>query len=235
MDSVLPPPSRPVTVLVTDDDLVFRQLLAAFLEDDDAIEVTGQAIDGADALRQYRALRPDLVLMDIHMPVKDGIDATRALLDHDPDACVLALTVMADVETVAAMLRAGARGYLLKDTTPASLREHIHTVVNGGGALSPAVARALVQSIKHSTDRHDQRRPPLSAAERPTAAEMDVLNHLARGLSNADIGSALFIAEGTVRARLQSLSQRWGIRGRVPLLVRACELGLVRLPSDQGW
>jgi len=219
--------TAPVRVLIVDDDDEFRFLLVKFLDLADDLEVVGDVSAGADVVEACEELRPEVVLMDIHMPDVDGIEATTRLTKAHPEIVVLALTVMADPATVARMLRAGARGYLLKSTNPSELAAHVRAVRAGGGALSPSVAAALIDDLR--------RRPEPSAATSlppPSAAEQQVLDGLARGLTNARMAEDLGISPSAVKARLESLSRKWEISGRTRLLMAGVQAGYVTPPEQ---
>ncbi|WP_168583340.1 response regulator transcription factor [Gephyromycinifex aptenodytis] len=222
-------PTAPVRVLVVDDDDEFRFLLVKFLDLADDLEVVGEVSAGAHVVPACEELRPEVVLMDIHMPDVDGIEATTRLTKTHPEIVVLALTVMADPATIARMLRAGARGYLLKSTNPSELAAHVRAVRAGGGALSPSVAAALINDVR--------RRPAPSAATslpRPSEAEQQVLDGLARGLTNARMAEELSISTSAVKARLESLSRKWEISGRTRLLMAGVQSGYVLPPPAAG-
>ena len=219
--------TAPVRVLIVDDDDEFRFLLVKFLDLADDLEVVGEVSAGAEVARACEELRPEVVLMDIHMPEVDGVEATTRLTKAHPEIAVLALTFLADPATIARMLRAGARGYLLKSTNPSELAAHVRAVRAGGGALSPSVAAALIDDVR--------RRPDPTAATslpRPSEAEQQVLDGVARGLTNARIAEELSISASAVKARLESLSRRWQISGRTRLLMAGVQAGYV-LPPEQ--
>ena len=209
-------------VLLVDDEEPIRTLLTTYLGGQDGVRVVGTAAGGEEGVAAYAELRPDVVLMDLRMPGMNGVEATARIVELDPDACVLALTVMADPESIARMLHAGARGYLLKGTPPEDLPAHVRTVTNGGGVLSPQVAAALISQVRSGSGTGFRPDPPEAA---PTGGERDVLTHLARGESNEAIATALAISTGTVKARLLAMSRRWGVSGRAQILRHARRQG----------
>lgn len=220
-----PHSASPLRVLIVDDEAPFRRLLSAFLATADDIDVVGEAVDGHEAITRCAELQPDVVLMDIQMPGCGGVEATTLITRAQPEVCVLALTVMGDAATIVAMLRAGARGYLMKDTTPAQLAEHVRAVAHGGGALSPAVAAALISDVVARPARPS---PVVEAApDELTPGELEVVQQLALGKSNAEIASSIFVSQGTVKARLLSMSRKWQVSGRARILIAAAEKGLL--------
>jgi DNA-binding NarL/FixJ family response regulator len=216
----------PVRVLLADDQALFREALATLLEVRPEIEVVGEAANGAEALDRVAALRPDVVLMDLHMPVLDGIAATRRVRVEHPDVQVLALTTFDDDEDVFAALRAGAVGYLLKDVSSDRLVEALVAAACGESVLQPSVAAKLVARFARMTDEHAAPRPqplvvPLSDRE------LDVLRLLADGSSNREIATALFLAEGTVKNHVTNVLGKLGARDRTQAALRAKALGLI--------
>jgi DNA-binding NarL/FixJ family response regulator len=216
----------PVRVLIVDDQALFREALATLLEVRPEIRVVGEAANGADALDWVAALRPDVVLMDLHMPVLDGIGATRRVRVEHPDVQVLALTTFDDDEDVFAALRAGAVGYLLKDVSSDRLVEALLAARRGESVLQPSVAAKVVARFARMTDGEAAPRPqplvvPLSERE------LEVLRLLAEGSSNREIASALFLAEGTVKNHVTNLLGKLGARDRTQAALRGKALGLI--------
>ncbi|MFI5960505.1 response regulator [Cryptosporangium sp. NPDC051539] len=192
-----------VRVLLVDDHALVRAGLAALLEDADGIEVVGQADDGVRAIEQATDLHPDVVLMDLSMPVLDGVDATRRLLAELPGSIVLVLTSSTGRGRVRDALAAGATGYLLKDADPRDLIAGIHAAARGDAPLDPRVARALLPGGS-TPDPADQLSP----------REREVLRLVARGLANKQIGRALGITERTVKVHLGNAFKRIGVSDR---------------------
>jgi DNA-binding NarL/FixJ family response regulator len=218
--------TMPVRVLIVDDQALFREALATLLEVRPEIRVVGEAANGADALDRVAALRPDVVLMDLHMPVLDGIGATRRVRVEHPDVQVLALTTFDDDEDVFAALRAGAVGYLLKDVSSDRLVEALLAARRGESVLQPSVAAKVVARFARMTDGEAAPRPqPLVVpiSER----ELEVLRLLAEGSSNREIASALFLAEGTVKNHVTNLLGKLGVRDRTQAALRGKALGLI--------
>jgi len=217
----------PVRVLLVDDQALFREALATLLEVRPEIEVVGEAGDGDAALRQAAVLEPDVVLMDLHMPVLDGIAATRRLRVEQPGVRVLALTTFDDDEDVFSALRAGAVGYLLKDVSSDRLVEALLAAANGESVLQPSVAAKVVARFARMTD-DDETAPRAQPLVVPLSdRELEVLRLLADGSSNREIASALFLAEGTVKNHVTNVLAKLGARDRTQAALRARALGLL--------
>ena len=214
-----------IRVLVVDDQLMVRAGIAAIVGAEDDLEVVGEAADGESALVLAARLRPDVVLMDIRMPGMDGLTAT-ARLTAGPGPRVLVLTTFHQDAYVFAALRAGASGFVLKDTRPADLLAAIRLVAGGEALLSPAVTRRLIEAFAAGTVIAPPGPDPRAAGLTPR--EREVLAHIATGLSNAEIGAALGIATGTVKAHVYALLAKLGVRDRVQATIAAYDLGLVR-------
>ena len=216
----------PVRVLLVDDQALFREALATLLEVRPEIEVVGEAGDGATALDRVAETRPDVVLMDLHMPVLDGTAATRRLRVEHPEVRVLALTTFDDDEDVFAALRAGAVGYLLKDVSGDRLVEALLAAARGESVLQPSVAAKVVARFAQL--------PADDAASRPqplvvplSERELEVLRLLAEGSSNREIAAALFLAEGTVKNHVTNVLAKLGARDRTQAALRARALQLI--------
>ncbi|HEX5997160.1 MAG TPA: response regulator transcription factor [Jiangellales bacterium] len=216
----------PVRLLLADDQSLFREALATLLSVRDDIEVVGEAANGDEVLRRAADLRPDVVLMDLRMPVLDGIAATRRLRVEQPHVRVIALTTFDDDEDVFAALRAGAVGYLLKDVSSARLVEAVLAASRDESVLAPSVAAKVVARFARLPADDAQPRPqplvvPLSERE------LEVVRLLAEGLSNREIAGALFLAEGTVKNHVTNVLGKLGARDRTQAAVRARALGLL--------
>jgi len=215
-----------VRVLLVDDQALFREALATLLSVRDDIAVVGEAGDGDEALRLIAECGPDVVLMDLRMPVLDGIAATRRITTDHPGVRVIALTTFDDDGDVFAALRAGAVGYLLKDVSSARLVEAVHAAARGESVLQPSVAAKVVARFA--------RLPADDAAPRPqplvvplSERELDVVRLLADGRSNREIAAALFLAEGTVKNHVTSVLAKLGARDRTQAALRARALDLL--------
>jgi DNA-binding NarL/FixJ family response regulator len=215
-----------VRVLIVDDQALFREALATLLEVQPEIDVVGEAADGAQAVGLCAELCPDVVLMDLRMPVLDGIAATARLRAEQPGVRVLALTTFDDDAAVFAAVRAGAVGYLLKDVSSARLVEALIAARRGESVLQPSVAAKLMAKVAQMPAEVPQPRPqplvtPLSNRE------LQVVRLLAAGHSNREIAKALFLAEGTVKNFVTSVLSKLHVRDRTQAALRARELGLL--------
>jgi DNA-binding NarL/FixJ family response regulator len=215
----------PVRVLLVDDQALFREALGTLLSVRDDIEVVGEAADGQQALRQAASLAPDVVLMDLRMPVLDGIAATRRLRVDQPDIRVLALTTFDDDEDVFAALRAGAVGYLLKDVSSERLVEAVRAAARGESVLQPSVAAKVVARFAELDDSPVPATQPLVVPL--TDRELEVVGLMAQGRSNREIAAALFLAEGTVKNHVTNVLAKLEARDRTQAALRARALGLL--------
>jgi DNA-binding NarL/FixJ family response regulator len=215
----------PVRVLLVDDQALFREALATLLAAHDGIDIVGEAGNGDEALRQAAALAPDVVLMDLRMPVLDGVAATRRLRADHANVRVIALTTFDDDEDVFAALRAGAVGYLLKDVSSARLVEAVVAAARGESVLQPSVAAKVVARFAQLPDASQPRPQPLVVPL--SGRELDVLRLLADGRSNREIAAALFLAEGTVKNHVTNVLGKLGARDRTQAALRARDLGLL--------
>jgi DNA-binding NarL/FixJ family response regulator len=213
-------------VLLADDQGLFREALGTLLDVRPEVDVVGEAADGEAAVWRAAELAPDVVLMDLHMPVLDGIAATRRLRVEQPAVRVLALTTFDDDEDVFAALRAGAVGYLLKDVSADRLVEAIQAAARGESVLQPSVAARVVARVARMPEEVPRRRPqplvvPLSDRE------LDVVRLLAEGRSNREIAAALFLAEGTVKNHVTNVLTKLGVRDRTQAALHARGLDLI--------
>jgi DNA-binding NarL/FixJ family response regulator len=218
--------------LIADDQAMVREGFAAVLCAQPGLQVVGQAADGAEAVRQTRHLAPDIVLMDVRMPVMDGLQATREILGQTAGQRrprVLMLTTFDLDDYVYAALRAGASGFLLKDATAAELVAAVRVVAAGEALLAPSVTRRLIADFARQ-QRPDQPAPP--ALDALTQRETEVLRLIARGLSNAEISGALVIAEQTTKTYVGRILAKLNLRDRAQAVVAAYETGLVRPGPD---
>jgi DNA-binding NarL/FixJ family response regulator len=217
-----------ITVVLADDQPLLRQGFRMILEAEPDLVVVGEAGDGEEAMALAQSSAPDVVLMDIRMPNTDGIEATRRIVDADPDVRVLALTTFDLDEYAFGALRAGASGFLLKDVRPNELTAAVRTVAAGDAVVSPRITRLLLEEFARvgaPTGAGPNYRPELAEL---TDRERDVLGAMARGLSNAEIGSQLFVSEATVKSHVGRILSKLGLRDRVQVVVLAYEIGLVR-------
>jgi DNA-binding NarL/FixJ family response regulator len=213
-----------VRVLIVDDDDLMRAGLRAVLSSDATVEVVGEAGDGAEAPGAARRLRPDVVLMDIRMPGVDGIAATRDVLGAAPDTRVVILTTFEEDDYIFGALGAGASGFLLKRTRPEDLIAAVHTIAAGDSLLAPSVTRRVIERM--ATAPAPVR--PGRRLESLTPRERDVLELVARGLSNGEIAAELVIEESTVKTHVKRILGKLGARDRVQAVIAAFEGGLAR-------
>ena len=217
---------RPVRVLVVDDQTLFREALTTLLGVREEVEVVGAVGDGAQALEAVALLRPDVVLMDLRMPVLDGVATTRRLAVEHPDVRVLVLTTFDGDDEVFPALRAGAVGYLLKDATASRLVEAVQAAARGESVLQPSVATKLIARVSQLPD------PPAVPRPQPlvdplTERELDVLRAVADGLSNREAAALLFLSEGTVKNHVTNVLAKLGVRDSTQAALRARALGLL--------
>jgi len=215
-----------IRVLICDDQALVRAGFRAILGSRPEIEVVGEAENGAEAVALAERRRPDVILMDIRMPVLDGVEATRQLVAEGSPARILVLTTFDLDEYVHAAIRAGASGFLLKDVTPANLVEAIRIVAGGDALLAPSVTRRLLERFAATLPADDESSKVLGQL---TPRETEVLRLLAAGLSNAEIASELVVSEATVKTHISSLLRKLGLRDRVQAVILAYETGLVGL------
>lgn len=219
-------PERDIRVLIVDDQSMIRAGFAALLDAHRGITVVGTAEDGAGITEVVRRTRPDIVLMDIRMPGVNGLDATRAILaaPGTPPKVIMLTTFDAD-DYVFAALRAGASGFLLKDSPPEELTHAVRVVADGEALLSPKVTRALIADY---AARPDAQARPDATLSGLTDRELDVMRQVAAGLSNSEIADTLVLAEQTVKSHVSRILNKLGLRDRTQMVVRAYESGLVR-------
>jgi DNA-binding NarL/FixJ family response regulator len=212
---------EPIRVLLVDDHAVLRQGTAELLRREPDIRVVGEAENGQVALTLASKLKPDVVVMDIRMPVMSGLDATRQLLESFPNMRVLVLTAHDDDQYVFSLLKAGASGYLLKSEPIEDLVHAIRQVRDGASPLSPTIASKVVARM------HAGNASPRDSAERESLSprELEVLEMLAQGLSNQAIGKALFISDRTVQAHLTSIFSKMGVTSRLDAVLMAIRRG----------
>jgi DNA-binding NarL/FixJ family response regulator len=219
------------SVLIADDQAMIRAGLRKILEAESDLEVVAEATDGAEAAAEAVRLRPDVVLMDIRMPVLDGIEATRRVTRTVPSVRVLILTTFGLDTYVFDSLRSGASGFMLKDAPPEELIAAVRIVAAGDALLAPAVTRSVVEEFV--------RAPPVRSPEPPalgelTPREREVLDLLARGLSNPEICSELVISEATAKTHVARILQKLDLRDRVQAVIYAYESGLVTPGTSAG-
>jgi len=239
-----PGDGRPVRVLVADDQRVVRDGLLLLLSLLPGIEVVGAAADGEGAVSQALTVAPDVVLMDLHMPVCDGVEATRRLAAARPGIPVVVLTSYDDDDSVFAALRAGARGFLTKDAGAADIARAVTDVCAGAAQLDPSIQRRLVDAIARGDDLGGPARTRAAGGRAASGArgqagpgpppggltrrEAEVLTEIAAGLSNAEIAAKLVVSDTTVKTHVNHLLAKTGMRDRAQLVAYAFRLGLAR-------
>lgn len=216
-----------VRIVIADDQPLIRQGFAMILGAQDDLRVVGEAGDGVAAIARVRDEQPDVVLMDIRMPVMDGIEATRRLSAEGAASRVLILTTFGHDEYVVGALAAGAAGFVLKDATPEELVHAVRVVAGGDALLSPAVTTRLIARVLPSLSTPDPSPTGAAALKLLTDREREVLLLLAAGGSNAEIGEALFISETTVKTHISHLLTKLQLRDRVQAVIAAYEMGLL--------
>ena len=209
-------------VLIVDDQTLFRSGLARLLEEDPRVQVIGQAVDGADAVKKTAALKPDVVLMDIKMPNLDGIEATRRIVAENPKVKVLMLTTFEADNHVIQALKAGASGYVLKDSQPGAIVSSILAVVAGERVMAGAVANRVLEMLTGATT-------PKEFYDGLTAREVEILKMLATGMANKQIAYRLKISEKTVRNHVSNMYEKLDIYDRAQAVLYAVRKGLVEI------
>ena len=213
------------SVLIADDQALVRVGLRKILEAEPETTVVGEAGDGEDAVTEARRLRPDVVLMDIRMPVLDGIEATRRIVRERAATRVLMLTTFGLDNYVYDALRAGASGFMLKDALPEEIAAAVRIVASGEALLAPAITRAVIEEFAKQSPAPPS--TPPRAVEELTPREREVLDLLAGGLSNPEICARLVISEATAKTHVAHILQKLGLRDRVQAVIYAYESGLL--------
>ncbi len=219
----------PVRILLVDDQLLFRKGLRSLLDDEEGMEVVGEASNGLEALERVRAASPDIVLMDIHMPVCDGVEATRKIKLERPETKIVALTVSDEDDDLFEAIKSGAEGYLLKDLRPEELFDLLRGVLKGETPISPAVASKLLTEFRHRPRRDPTETPGIELTHR----EQEVLQLVTEGLSNAEIASRLYVVEGTVKNHVHNILDKLHLENRVQAAAYALREGLIEAPGKQ--
>ena len=213
---------KTIRLLITDDHSIVRKGIKALLATEKDMEVIGEAENGAEAVAKAAALKPDVVLMDLVMPEMDGIEATRRITSEQPGTRILVLTSFAADDKVFPAVKAGALGYLLKDSTPDQLLEAIRQVYRGEPSLEPSIARKVLQELSHPAQGKQ-------TAEPLTERELDVLRLIAQGMSNREIASKIFVAEWTVRSHVSNILSKLQLASRTQAALYALRSGLASL------
>jgi DNA-binding NarL/FixJ family response regulator len=211
-----------IRLLLADDHRMLREGLRRTLEEE-GLEVVGEAADGEEALRLAAKLRPDVVLMDVTMPVLDGVEATRQLHEHLPDIPVVILTMHADREVLARAIRAGAAGYLVKDCSTDEVVRTVRLAASGETALSPELAASMLAEAQRADTPAEELEPIISKREE------EVLQLVADGLSTSEVAAKLYISIKTVKNHLASIYEKLDSRDRTQAVLRAVRMGIIRL------
>jgi DNA-binding NarL/FixJ family response regulator len=227
--------TQPITVLLVDDQPLLRMGFRLILEGEDDLRIVGEASDGAEAVRLVRELDPDVVLMDVRMPVLDGIEATRAMTATGSGARIIILTTFDVDEYAFAGLQAGASAFLLKDVAPTELISAVRVVASGDAVVAPRVTQRLLETYVRGANRP----APATAPRDPlledlTPRETEMLEAMAEGLSNAEIAHRYFLSEATVKTHVRRILTKLHLRDRVQAVVYAYETGLV-VPSNPDY
>ncbi|SDO92485.1 two component transcriptional regulator, LuxR family [Microbacterium testaceum StLB037] len=217
-----------IRVLIADDEKLVRHALRIFVDTSGDMEVVGEATDGDEAVALAAQLLPDVVLMDLQMPRVSGIEATRRIMRVTSEVRVLAVTTFSTERHVVPALRAGASGYLVKDTDPDDILNAIREVAAGRSAMSPRLTRDLILSLR---DNPAEESVTVARPEPLTPRELSIVKAIAHGRSNAEIARELHLAEPTVKANLGRVMSKWGVRDRVQVLIYAITNNLVELGS----
>jgi NarL family two-component system response regulator LiaR len=215
-----------IRVLLVDDHMVVRKGIRALLATESDIEVVGEAENGREAVTEVERLRPDVILMDLVMPEMDGIEAIRHIVTHQPEARILVLTSFAADDKVFPAVKAGALGYLLKDSSPEELVGAIHQVYRGESSLHPTIARKLLQELAHPSDGP-------ATSEPLTEREVEVLQWVARGRSNREIADHLVISEATARTHVSNILRKLHLASRTQAALYALREGLASLDDTE--
>jgi DNA-binding NarL/FixJ family response regulator len=215
-----------IRILLADDEALVRAGLRLILQSEPDIEVVGEAVDGEDAIRQTRALGPDVVVMDVRMPRLDGVEATRQLVEAGQGRVLILTTFDLDAHLFSA-IQAGASGFMLKAVPPDDLITAVRAVARGDALIEPRMTRRLLEEFARRPQRGNLRGTP-TALKQLTEREVEVLREIGRGLSNAEIGECLYIGEATVKTHVAHILSKLHLRDRIQAVVLAYETGLVQ-------
>lgn len=216
-------PEETIRILIVDDHAVVRRGLSAILETEPDLEVVGEAENGNQAVWKTRSLQPDVILMDLVMPEKDGIEAIKEIKKDDAKANILVITSFAEDDKVFPAIKAGALGYLLKDSSPDDLIQAIHEIHQGKASLHPTIARKLIMEIKEDGPKNQPSEQVL------TTREVEVLTLIARGLSNQLIANQLMVGETTVRFHVSNILSKLHLANRTQAVLYALKEGIAKL------
>lgn len=217
-----------ITVLIVDDHPIVREGLHALISTEPNMQIVGEAANGVDAVRMVRDLQPDVILLDLMMEPMSGIEAIERIKADNPNARILALTSFAEDDIVFPAIKAGALGYLLKDSAPNDLLHAVRSVYHGIPSLAPSIAAKLMREIDHSPG------APSATSETLTEREVLILKHVAQGLTNQEIASLLVISERTVRNHVGSILSKLHLANRTQAALYALREGIVSLDADMN-
>ena len=217
-----------IRILIVDDHPVVRKGMRAMLESEPDLEIAGEAKNGAEALEQYKSARPDVILMDLVMPVMDGIEAIQSIRGFDARARILVLTSFTSDEKVFAAIRAGAAGYMLKDSDPEDLLRAIHQVHRGESSLHPAIAHKVLAELAHPPE-------PKARAEALTEREKEVLGYIAQGMNNNQIAEKMVVSRATVHSHVNRILSKLQLDSRTQAALYAVRSGYITIGrEDEG-
>jgi len=227
MNAELARSHNPIRVLIADDHPIVRDGLRTLITTEPGMELVGEAANGQEAIEKARALKPDVILMDLVMPVKDGIQAIAEIKQFLPKVSILVLTSFSEEDRVFHAIRAGAMGYLLKDTSPEQLLQAIYAVHRGDASLHPSIALQLIREINKPSD--------LPLIEDPlTERELEVLRLVAQGLTNQEIAARLVRSEWTIRTHVRNILSKLHLANRTQAALYALREGLAQLKESQN-
>lgn len=221
--------SEMIKVFVTDDHSIVRKGIKATLELVPDMEFIGEASNGREAVERVASLHPDVILMDLMMPIMDGVEAIRQIKEQNPDIRILVLTTFAGEDKIFPAIKAGALGYQLKDSDPEELVEAIRQVYRGESALHPIVARKVLQELSKPAEK--EKKP---TSEPLTPREMEILRFVAQGMENTEIAEKLFISEATVRTHVSNIMSKLHLASRTQVALFALREGLASLDDGEG-
>lgn len=217
----------PIKILIADDHPIVRDALRTLINTEPGMELVGEAADGAEAVAKAKALKPDVILMDLVMPIKDGIQAISEIKEFNAGVSILVLTSFSEENKVFPAIRAGALGYLLKDSSPQELLQAIYNVHRGEATIHPSIALQLMREINRPSDL-----PP--AKEPLTARELDVLKLVAQGMTNHEIAARLFLSEWTVSAHVRNILAKLHLANRTQAALYALREGIADLDDSKS-
>ena len=214
-----------IRVLIVDDHAIVREGQRALIDTEPGMAVVGEANDGFEAVKLAESLQPDVILLDLHMPRKDGIEAIEEIKAENPEACILVLTSFTEDEKVYAAIKAGAMGYLLKDSSPQEILKAIRQVYQGEMSMRPSIANKLMHELQRTSN--------MTPTEDPlTAREVEILKLVAQGLSNQEIAEKLVISERTVRTHVTNILSKLHLANRTQATLYALREGLADLDEQ---